>query len=156
MIEFGTKRSGGGKKSRLHKKFPRKKIDKVGEKVAGWFRSNWDDDSYPYFSGNLRKFLLSNVGRPVDKVFSEFLGRCRTSAKRYNLRHEFYSMFEEKRILAIGEDSILLMVLSTIRRKESLLAENLLCLYQTSIESLSLRISRRYAKDVRKHTRSSI
>lgn len=59
MIEFGTKRSGGGKKSRLHKKFPRKKIDKVGEKVAGWFRSNWDDDSYPYFSGNLRKFLLS-------------------------------------------------------------------------------------------------
>lgn len=96
MIEFGTKRSGGGKKSRLHKKFPRKKIDKVGEKVAGWFRSNWDDDSYPYFSGNLRKFLLSNVGRPVDKVFSEFLGRCRTSAKRYNLRHEFYSMFEEK------------------------------------------------------------
>lgn len=96
MIEFGTKRSGGGKKSRLHKKFPRKKIDKVGEKVAGWFRSNWDDGSYPYFSGNLRKFLLSNVGRPVDKVFSEFLGRCRTSAKRYNLRHEFYSIFEEK------------------------------------------------------------
>lgn len=31
MIEFGTKRSGGGKKSRLHKKFPRKKID--------WLRS---------------------------------------------------------------------------------------------------------------------
>lgn len=53
MIEFGTKRSGGGKKSRLHKKFPRKKIDKVGEKVAGWFRSNWDDDSYPYFMGGL-------------------------------------------------------------------------------------------------------
>ena len=55
MIEFGTKRSGGGKKSRFHKKFSRKKIDRVGEKVAGWFRSNWDDDSYPYFSGNLHK-----------------------------------------------------------------------------------------------------
>lgn len=96
MIEFGTKRSGNGKKSRLHKKFPRKRIDKVGEKVAGWFRSNWDDDSYPYFSGNLHKFLLSNVGKPVDKVFSEFLSRCRTSAKRYNLRYEFYNMFEEK------------------------------------------------------------
>lgn len=79
MIEFGTKRSGGGKKSRLHKKFPRKKIDKVGEKVAGWFRSNWDDDSYPYFSGNLRKFLLSNVGRPVDKVFSEFYRKIAAS-----------------------------------------------------------------------------
>ena len=57
MIEFGTKRSGGGKKSRLHKKFSRKKIDRVGEKVAGWFRSNWDDDSYPYFSGNLHMIL---------------------------------------------------------------------------------------------------
>ena len=103
MIEFGTKRSGGGKKSRLHKKFLRKKIDRVGEKVAGWFRSNWDDDSYPYFSGNLHKFLLSNVGRPVDKVFSEFLGRCRTSAKRYNLRHKFYSMFEEKEDIGCWE-----------------------------------------------------
>lgn len=96
MIEFGTKRSGNGKKSRIHRKFPRKRVAKVGERVAGWFRSNWDDDSYPYFSGNLHRFLLSNVGRPVDKVFSEFLNRCRASAKRYNLRQEFYEMFEEK------------------------------------------------------------
>lgn len=96
MIEFGTKRSGNGKKSRLHKKFPRKRIAKVGKKVAGWFRNNWDDDRYSYFSGNLHKFLLSNIGRPVDKVFSEFLDRCRKSASRYNLKHEFYEMFEDK------------------------------------------------------------
>mgnify|MGYP005870258211 CR=1 FL=1 len=96
MIEFGTKRSGNGKKSRIHKKFPRKRIAKIGEKAAGWCRNNWDDDKYPYFNGNLRRFLLSNVGRPVDKVFSEFLNRCRKSASRYNLKHEFYEMFEEK------------------------------------------------------------
>lgn len=97
MIEFGIKRSGNGKKSRLYKKFPRKRIDKAGEeKVAGWFRFNWDDDKYPYFSGNLHKFLLTNIGRPVDKVFSEFLKRCRRSAEKYNLRTRFYYMFEEK------------------------------------------------------------
>lgn len=41
-------------------------------KTAFWFRSNWIDDNYRYFKGNLDKFLKSNVGRPVDKVFSEF------------------------------------------------------------------------------------
>lgn len=96
MIEFGTKRSGNGKKSRIHKKFPRKRIAKIGEKAAGWCRNNWDDDKYSYFSGNLHKFLLSNVGRPVDKVFPEFLKRCRTSALRYNLKEEFYDMFKKK------------------------------------------------------------
>lgn len=96
MIEFGTKRSYNGKKSRLHKKFPRKRIAKVGEKVAGWCRNNWNDDGYSYLSGNLHKFLLSNVGRPVDKVFSEFLKRCDKTAHKYNLKYEFYDYFEEK------------------------------------------------------------
>lgn len=96
MIEFGTKRSGNGKKSRLHKKFPRKRIAKVGEKVAGWCRNNWNDDRYSYLSGNFHKFLLSNVGRPVDKVFSEFLKRCDRTAHKYNLKYEFYDYFEEK------------------------------------------------------------
>lgn len=96
MIEFRTKRSGNGKKSRLHKKFPRKRIAKVGEKVAGWCRNNWNDDRYSYLSGNFHKFLLFNVGRPVDKVFSEFLKRCDRTAHKYNLKYEFYDYFEEK------------------------------------------------------------
>lgn len=96
MIEFGTKRSGNGKKSRIHKKFPRKRIAKIGEKAAGWCRNNWDDDKYSYFSGNLHKFLLSNIGRPVDKVFPEFLKRCGASALRYNLKEKFYNMFEKR------------------------------------------------------------
>lgn len=97
MIEFGLKRARNGKKSRFLKKFPRKRILNRGdEKTAFWFRSNWIDDNYRYFKGNLDKFLKSNVGRPVDKVFSEFLDRCNKSAKVYNLRKLFYDMFEEK------------------------------------------------------------
>ena len=97
MIEFGLKRATNGKKSRFLKKFPRKRILNRGdEKAAFWFRSNWIDDNYRYFKDNLDKFLKSNVGRPVDKVFSEFLDRCNKSAKVYNLRKWFYDMFEEK------------------------------------------------------------
>jgi hypothetical protein len=97
MIEFGLKRATNGKRSRWSKKFPRKRILNRGdEKAAFWFRSNWIDDNYRYFKDNLDKFLKSNVGRPVDKVFSEFLDRCNKSAKVYNLRKWFYDMFEEK------------------------------------------------------------
>ena len=97
MIEFGLKRARNGKKSRCLRKFPRKRILHRGdEKVAFWFRSNWIEDNYRYFNGNLDKFLMSNVGRPVDKVFSEFLDRCNKSANVYNLRKWFYGMFEEK------------------------------------------------------------
>lgn len=98
MIEFGLKkRATNGKKSRVLKKFPRKKILHRGdEKAASWFRNNWIDDNYTYLKGNLDRFLKSNVGRPVDKVFLEFLGRCNKSASVYNLRKWFYDMFKEK------------------------------------------------------------
>ena len=98
MIEFGLKkRATNGKKSRCLKKFPRKRILHRGdEKAASWFRNNWIDDNYIYFKGNLGRFLKSNVGRPVDKVFSEFLDRCNKSARVYNLRKWFYDMFKEK------------------------------------------------------------
>ena len=97
MIEFKLRRARNGKRSRWAKKFPRKRILHRGdEKSAYWFRNNWIDDNYRYFKGNLDKFLMSNVGRPVDKVFSEFLSRCDKSVKVYNLRDWFYNMFEEK------------------------------------------------------------
>ena len=97
MIEFGVKRASKGKRSRWSKKFPRKRILHRGdEKYCNWYPNNWDEDNYPYFHGNLTKFLISNIGRPVDKVFSKFLSRCRKSASRYNLKQEFYDMFEKK------------------------------------------------------------
>ena len=78
MIEFELGRVRNGKRYRRAKKFPRNKILHRGdEKSAYWFKNNWIDDNYRYFKGDLDKFLMSNVGRPVDKVFSEFLKRCR-------------------------------------------------------------------------------
>ena len=97
MIEFKLGRARNGKRYRWAKKFPRNKILHRGdEKSAYWFKNNWIDDNYKYFKGDLDKFLMSNVGRPVDKVFSEFLDRCNKSANVYNLRKWFYDMFEEK------------------------------------------------------------
>lgn len=97
MIEFTLNRNSNGKKSRWAKKYPRKRILKKGsEKAAGWFFHNWYNDGYHYFHGDLHKFLLKNVGRPVDKVFSEFLQRCRKGTEKYNLKERFYDMFEEK------------------------------------------------------------
>lgn len=97
MIEFTINRSRSGKKSRWVKKYPRKRILKRGsEKAAGWYFHNWYDDNYHYFHGNLHRFLLKNVGRPVDKVFSEFLQRCRRGTEKYNLRKWFYDMFKNK------------------------------------------------------------
>lgn len=97
MIEFGVKRASKGKRSRWSKKFPRKRILHRGdEKYYNWSKNNWNDDKYSYFSVDLYKFLRANVGRPVDKVFSEFLKRCRRGTEKYNLRKWFYDMFEEK------------------------------------------------------------
>lgn len=97
MIEFGLARARKGKKSRWSRKFPRKSIQQKGdEKTSYWFRNNYIDDDYSYFKGNMDKFLISNVGRPVNKVFSEFLQRCDRTAKVYNLRKWFFDYFEEK------------------------------------------------------------
>lgn len=97
MIEFTLNRTRKGKKSRWAKKYPRKRILKRGsEKAAGWYFHNWYDDSYHCFHGDLHKFLLKNIGRPADKVFSEFLQRCRRGTEKYNLKEQFYNMFEEK------------------------------------------------------------
>lgn len=97
MMEFTLNRNGNGKKSRWAKKYPRKRILKRGnEKAAGWYFHNWYDDNYHYFHGNLHKFLLKNVGRPVDKVFSKFLQKCRKGTEKCDLKGQFYDMFKEK------------------------------------------------------------
>lgn len=78
MLEFKLKRSSNGKRSRWSKKYPRNRISHRGdEKYAYWFPNNWADEKYTYLHGKLGKFLKANLFRPVDKVFSEFLQRCR-------------------------------------------------------------------------------
>lgn len=97
MIEFKMGRSRSGKKSRWSKKFPRKRILHRGdEKYCNWFKNNWSDDNYSYFKGDLHRFLISNIGRPVNKVFSEFLKRCDNSLASYSLKEEFYNYIKKK------------------------------------------------------------
>lgn len=96
-LVFGLKRAQGGKRGRWSRKFPRKRILAKREgKAAHWFRNNWIDDSYTYLHGSIHRFLLANTGRPVDRVFSEFLRRCDRTAHKCNLKYEFYDCFEEE------------------------------------------------------------
>lgn len=103
MLRFKLKRNHNGKKSRWVKKYPRKKIENTGEgrkaiKVVNWYNKNWIDDNPSYFPWKeVTKFLKSNIGKPIDKVFSEFISRCDKSVKSYNLKKEFYAHIENKK-----------------------------------------------------------
>lgn len=44
----------------------------------------------------IERFLKVNIGRPVNKVYSEFLKRCDKSTKSYNLKKIFYDHIKEK------------------------------------------------------------
>ena len=103
MLEFELKRGKRGKRSRWSKKYPRKRISHRGdEKYTHWFPYNWADDKYTYLCGDIEKFLMANLFRPVDKVFSEFLQRCRKGTEIYNLREKFYNMFKNKEDIKYG------------------------------------------------------
>lgn len=98
MIEFKERSKG----SKWNKRTPRTRIknhggDRAAYKEAGWFKHNWNDGSRMRWAfKNIERFLKANVGRPVDKVFSEFLERCGKSMASYNLKDWFYSNIEEK------------------------------------------------------------
>lgn len=101
MIEIKKVRTRG-KRTRLNKSYPRTKInrlggDRVAHKQANYYKGNWDDDNFAYLDNHLaRKFLRANVGRPINKVYSEFLERCTSSAKTEPLKDWFYGFIEEK------------------------------------------------------------
>lgn len=94
MIKFGTRKQGNGKRSRGHNKFSR------GTKVMKNFEGSklsmrigkWTEISIR--AEHLFRFLHSNIRRPVDKVFSEFVARCDKSI--YNPKETFYSWIEKK------------------------------------------------------------
>ena len=99
-LEFKRKKSHSTKWS---KKYPRARINnKGGDRKAAiaaeWYKFNWNDDHFNSFNSKLViKFLKANVGRPIDKVFSEFLDKCDSKLRKsYPLKEEFYNMFEEK------------------------------------------------------------
>lgn len=95
MIRFKTRRAGSGKRGRICHKFPRgtklfKNFDGTHLRMRYYY--GWRG---PYVTAeNLDRFLLANVGRPVDKVYSEFLKRCDSSIQ--DPKHEFFGEFEKK------------------------------------------------------------
>lgn len=99
-LEFKRKKSHSTKWSN---KYPRARINnKGGDRkaiiVTGWYKNNWNDDTtYNIPSKLIEKFLMANIGRPVDKVFSEFLEKCDSKLRKsYPLKKEFYSYIEKK------------------------------------------------------------
>lgn len=98
MIEFKERSKG----SKWNKRTPRTRIknhggDRAAYKEAGWFKHNWKDTGRGQWAfKSIIRFLKANIGRPIDKVFSEFLERCGKSMASYNLKDWFYSYIEEK------------------------------------------------------------
>lgn len=97
MIEFKER----GKGAKWHHRTPRARINRLGGdnvayKEANWFKGNWDDDRHKWAFKGIKRFLMVNIGRPVDKVFSEFLKRCGKSTESYNLKKIFYDQIEKK------------------------------------------------------------
>lgn len=99
-IEFKRKKSHSSKWS---KKYPRARINnKGGDRkaaiAAGWYKFNWNDDHFNFFNSKLViKFLKTNVGRPINKIFSEFLDKCDSKLRKsYPLKEEFYHHIKKK------------------------------------------------------------
>lgn len=97
MIEFKER----GRGTKWHHRTPRARInrlggDRVAYKEANWFKNNWEDDRAKWAFNGIERFLKVNIGRPVNKVFSEFLERCDKSTKSYNLKKIFYDRIKEK------------------------------------------------------------
>lgn len=94
MVTIEYKKQGNGKKSRSWTKYPR------GKKVLKNFEGTHISMGMFYYKeliyhkGDLKRFLISNAGRPVDKVFSEYLKRCDSSI--YDAKKYFYEYIDEK------------------------------------------------------------
>ena len=98
MLEFNLSKSSH-KRSRTYKKFPRYKLKEdstpLNLKEWGFCKNNWNDDDYTYVKGNIKKFLMHNIGKPFEKVYSKFLKRWK-AGNRYNPREELYSYIKNK------------------------------------------------------------
>lgn len=99
MIEFGLKHRGS---SYWKKKYPRKKINKGDFKHQSMhdrFKFGYDRN---YHNGwlswkDLDKFFEANLGKSVDKVFSEYVKRAKRFDHDVSLRDTFYNALNPKR-----------------------------------------------------------
>lgn len=104
-VEFKNSRWGRNRNSRLFKKTRRaamKKIDAphLPMRVQTGKNGYWGQtENYPVHTpyGKIHKFLKARIGKPIDKVFSEFLIEARKFRQIDNLKDAFYSCISYER-----------------------------------------------------------
>ena len=100
MIEFGLKHRHS---SGWHKKFPRQKIERENPMHLGMhehlrLRNEWFEGRGGYLSWkDLEKFFKANLGKNVDKVFSEFVKRAKRFNHDVSLRERFFDALDTDR-----------------------------------------------------------
>lgn len=77
MIRFGKRKAGNGKRSRTWAKFPRgRKRVKNFNATHARMRAFYGWGECTITADHVDRFLLANIGKPVDQVFTKFLERC--------------------------------------------------------------------------------
>lgn len=102
--EFKMQGVGNRKKSRLYKKTRRASMNKIdathlpmrvqSDKGGYWSQPSRGSVHIPY--SKIRKFLMTGVGRPVDKVYSEFLQEGSKYAQIRNLQEIFNEFIHQR------------------------------------------------------------
>ena len=97
MLNFDLKHSHN---RTWHKKFPRQKIEKEDPKHLGMtthlrLRNEWREGRKGYLSTNeIDRFIEVNLGKNVDKVFSEFVKRAKRYPHDDSLRERFFDRLD--------------------------------------------------------------
>ena len=102
--EFKMQGAGNRRKSRLYKKTGRASMNKIdaahlpvrvqSDKDGYWSQTGRGSVHIPY--SKIRKFLMARVGRPVDKVCSEFLQEGSKYAQIRNLQEVFNEFIHQR------------------------------------------------------------
>ena len=104
-IEFKMSRYGRNRKSRLHKKTTRAALNsidathlpmRVHTGKNGYWGETIASKAFPSYK-KMRKFLMSRIGKPVDKVYSEFLTEVKKFNQNENLKELFDSLINYER-----------------------------------------------------------
>lgn len=103
-IELRMSKYRNGRKSRLYKKTKRASMNKIdathlpmrvqSDKGGYWGQTSRGLVHIPY--SKIRKFLMARVGRPVDKVYSEFLQEGSKYAQIRNLQEVFNEFIHQR------------------------------------------------------------
>lgn len=104
-IEFKMSRYGRNRKSRLHKKTARAALNsidaphlpmRVHTDKNGYWGETVANRAFPSYK-KMHKFLMSRIGKPVDKVYSEFLTEVKKFSQNENLKELFDSLINYER-----------------------------------------------------------